>query len=205
MANILRIDASARTNGSHSRELGDHFEQLWLKKFPADHVVHRDVVKEPVPHIADQTTAGFYTPADQHSAELKSATALSDKLIAELKAADTLLINAPIYNFSVPSALKAYVDQIVRIGHTFSYDDSTFTGRVTGKRAFVICAYGVAGYGGPLAPFDHLRTYLNLLLNFLGISNVHFVSLEATTADEATVSRNKEQAKREIEAAVAAA
>ena len=199
MPTLLRIDASSRNTASHSRALGDAFEAEWRALHPDAAIVRRDLAAEPVPHIADATIAGFYAAPEAMTPELREATALSDALIAELTVADVLLITTPMYNFSVPSALKAWVDQIVRIGRTFSYDGANFTGLVTGRRAVVACAYGAAGYGegGPLAAFDLLRSYLQLLLGFLGFTDVRFVTAEATTADEATVAANVTRAQAE--------
>lgn len=136
--------------------------------------------------------------------DLLAATAVSDTLIAELQSADILLLSTPIYNFTVPSALKAWIDHVVRLGKTVAYDGKQFTGLVTGKRAFVICAYGGAGFGnsGPLAAFDHLAPYLKLLLGFIGISDTRIIALEATSSDAATVSKNLGVANREIEALI---
>jgi len=202
MRSLLRLDASSRERGSHSRTLCDYFEQRWLADHPGDRIVRRDLVETPIPHIAARTIEGFYAPADQFTPELGAATALSDTLIAELKAADILLISTPIYNFSVPSALKAYIDQVVRIGHTFSYDGANFTGLVTGKRAFVFCAYGAAGYlnDGPLAAFDFLQPYLKLLLGFLGIGDVRLFAVEGMTGDAESVATEVARARREIDA-----
>jgi FMN-dependent NADH-azoreductase len=207
MKTILRVDASSRTAGSQSRALGDYFENTWVKRNAADRFVHRDTAENPIPHIASQTIAGFYTPEEKFSRELRTATALSDRLIGELRAADILLLTVPIYNFSIPSALKAWIDQIVRIGHTFAYDGKNFTGLVTGKRAYVICAYGAGGYlgNGPLAGYDFLKPYLTLLLSFLGIQDIHFFAVEGTTLDEATVSANVDKVKQEIANAISAA
>ncbi|MDD5200405.1 MAG: NAD(P)H-dependent oxidoreductase [Terrimicrobiaceae bacterium] len=203
---ILRIDASSRVTGSHSRTLADYFEQQWLRKRRDAEIRRRDLASDPIPHIAPETIAGFYTPPEQMTGELRAATAVSDTLIDELQSADILLLSTPIYNFSVPSALKAWIDQVVRIGKTVAYDGKNFTGLVTGKRAFVICAYGAAGYAGkgPLTPFDHLAPYLKLLLGFIGISDTRVITVEATSADAATVSESIGTANREIEAAVAA-
>jgi FMN-dependent NADH-azoreductase len=189
MSTLLRIDASSRHAGSHSRALGDAFEAEWRGHHPGAAVVRRDLAATPVPHIADATIAGFYTAPEAMTPELRAATALSDALIAELMSADVLLITTPMYNFSVPSALKAWVDQIVRIGKTFSYDGIAFTGLVTGRRAIVACAYGAAGYGegAPLAAFDLLKGYLQLLLGFLGFTDINFVVAEATTSADASV------------------
>jgi len=207
MKTILRVDTSSRTTGSQSRALGDYFESAWVKRNPGDRIVRRDVAENPIPHITSQTIAGFYTPDDQLTGELRSVTVLSDRLIDELRAADVLLLTVPIYNFSIPSALKAWIDQIVRIGRTFSYDGKNFTGLVTGKRAYVICAYGAGGYlgNGPLAAYDFLRPYLTLLLNFLGIQDIHFFAVEGTTMDEATVTENAGKVKLEIASAISMA
>lgn len=203
MGILLRIDSSSRTTASHSRALGDYFEKTWHARNPNDHMVRRDLVAEPVPHIVDQTILGYYTPAEQLTPELRAATALSDRLIAELQSADVLLLTVPMYNFSVPSALKAWIDQIVRIGHTFSYDGKNFAGLVKIKRAYVLCAYGAGGYtdGGPFSAYNLLEPYLKSLLGFLGILEVQFFAVQATTADPATVLTNMDLAKRKIDVA----
>ena len=205
MSTLLRIDSSSRTTTSHSRALGDHFEKTWHVRNPSDRVVRRDLVTDPIPHIVDQTILGYYTPAEQLTPELRAATALSDRLIAELQSADVLLLTVPMYNFSIPSALKAWIDQIVRIGHTFSYDGKNFAGLVKIKRAYVLCAYGAGGYtdGGPFSAYNFLEPYLKSLLGFLGILEVQFFAVQATTADFATVATNLEVAQRKIEMAIA--
>src|SRR5690348_3139865 len=91
MTTILRVDASSRAAGSVSRALGDHFERAWLDRNPGDRVIHRDVATEPIGHIAEETIAGFYAPADRFTDELRAATVLSDRLIAEVQSADVLL------------------------------------------------------------------------------------------------------------------
>lgn len=207
MTTILRIDASSRTTGSISRALGDYFEQTWLSHNPRDLVLRRDVVTDPIAHIADQTIAGFYTPVDHLTDELRAAVSLSDHLIAEIQAADVLLLTIPMYNFAVPSAFKAWLDHIVRIGHTFAYDGSAFSGLVTGHQAYVVTSHGVGGYqhGESLAAADFLVPYLRFILQFLGITDVRFFAVEGTMGDEFTVAEAIERAKREIDAVIAAA
>lgn len=204
MTTLLRIDASARPDGSYSRQLGDRFVAAWQQKTADGHIVTRDLVASPIPHIANDTIAGYYTPPEQMTDDLRAATSLSDTLIAELKAADVILITTPMYNFSVPSALKAWIDQIVRINHTFAYDGQTFTGLITGKPVYVACAYGASGYtnGGPMGAFDLLRGYLQLLLSFLGLTDIHFIGVEATTADAPIVAENLARALADVDAAV---
>jgi FMN-dependent NADH-azoreductase len=206
MSRILRIDASSRTDGSYSRDLTNAFITKWLERHPDDQVVVRDLVAAPVPHIASDTIKGFYAPAGQMDIPLRAATALSDLLIHELRSADVLVLGVPMYNFSIPSALKAWIDQIVRIGHTFSYDGSGFSGLLPGKRAYVMIAYGAGGYldGGPFEGADFVQPYLRFLLNFLGVADVTFIPVEATTADPATIAANVSKARTLIDAAVAA-
>jgi FMN-dependent NADH-azoreductase len=207
MPTLLRIDSSARHAASHSRRLGDAYETRWLRQHLRGEVRRRDLAQNPLPHISDETILGYYTPPDAMTDALRRATALSDVLVAELLAADALLITAPMYNFGLPSALKAWIDQIVRIGHTFSYDGQSFTGLVTGKSAFVALAYGAGGYGagGALATFDLLKPYLQLLLGFLGFTDVTFAEVEATTGEAAVAEANLAKARDTITAMVHAA
>jgi FMN-dependent NADH-azoreductase len=207
MNTLLRIDSSSRTSGSHSRDLGDYFEEVWLGRNPEDLVVRRDVVAEPIDHISERTIAGFYTPAERFTDELRAATALSDRLISELSAADVLLLTVPMYNFSIPSALKAWIDHVVRIRHTFSYDGASFEGLLSGRRAYVISAHGAGGYaeGEPLATANFVTPYLSLLMDFLGIHDVRTFSIETTMGDETAVAASLDRVKREIGATVAEA
>lgn len=205
MTTLLRIDASARTEGSHSRDLGHAYEAAWRAAHPGGTVVHRDLAASAIPQITAPTIAGFYTPADAMTDDLRAATALSDALIAELKGADDVLVTTPMYNFSIPAALKAWVDQIVRINATFSYDGTSFTGLVTGKRVTIAIAYGAGGYGpdGALAALDLVRPYLQTLFGFLGFTEVHVVSVEATTGDVVMLEAAMVETRRAIAALVA--
>lgn len=201
---ILRIDASSRFAGSHSRELTDYFQTTWLEQYPQDEFIVRDIINNPLPHLTDTAITGFYTPQEQLTPELKGAIALSDALIAELQSADILLLSVPMYNFSVPSALKAWIDQIVRIGRTFAYDGTNFAGLVEVKKAYIICAYGSSGFGEeePMAAFNFLNPYLKGLFSFLGVPEIDFFNLQGTTADRNTVAENTTKIKRAIEASI---
>lgn len=196
---LLRIDSSARNAGSQSRRLADQVQARWQGAHPDGRVQVRDLAVEPVGHIQAATIQGFYTPTNQQTPALRDALAQSDALIAELKAAHTLLISAPIYNFSVPSVLKAWVDQVVRINQTFRFDGTAFEGLVKGPRAVLALAYGAPGYaGGPMAGLDHLKPYLTSVLNFLGISDVQTVAAEATNADPDAAATSIAAAERQI-------
>jgi FMN-dependent NADH-azoreductase len=198
MPSLLRIDASSRLSGSHSRALADAFEAAWSARFPGGMVVKRDLATKPIAHIQEATIAGFYTPPASLDEMLKRAVALSDELIDELNAADTVLIATPMYNFSVPSALKSWIDQVVRINRTFSYDGKKFTGLVEAKRVVVVAAFGAEGYGGALASADFVTPYLKFLFAFLGVSDVTVIPVESTTADAATIASNIGRAKTDI-------
>ncbi|MGH6649022.1 FMN-dependent NADH-azoreductase [Aquabacterium sp.] len=208
MATLLRIDCSARETGSHSRSLADFAEALWRSenKTPS-HVNMLDLAIEPVPHIHESTIAGFYTPEDQHTPASRQATALSDRLIQQFTEADALLISVPIYNFSIPSGLKAYIDQIVRAGKTFGFDaERGLFGLVKDKPVYIVSAYGAAGYapGGQLASLDFVQPYLRSLLGFLGIANVHFFVLEGTTTEPDQIETRKRSLKDAIATAMLA-
>ena len=192
MPHLLRIDSNSRRDGSHSRALADAVETAWRMANPGGPVTIRDVTDGTIPMTGPDTIAGFYAPRAAMTPELRAATALYDRLIAEMQAADTLLIAAPIYNFGVPAALKLWIDQVVRVGHTCSYDGGTFAGLVRADRAILCCAYGASGCaaGQAFASAGFVDPYLTFLMGFLGIADVRTVTVEGTTADEATVRAN---------------
>jgi FMN-dependent NADH-azoreductase len=180
---LLRIDASSRHEGSHSRAVADDIIAALRASHPGLAVTTRDLALSPVEHIRTATIAGFYTPTESMTAELKDAVALSDAIISEVEAADVILVATPMYNFSIPSALKAWIDQLMRINKTFSYDGKSFGGLLSGKKAYVAVAYGAGGYvgNGPFASADFVTPYLRFLLGFMGISDVTFIPVETTT------------------------
>lgn len=204
MATLLRIDCSARQQGSHSRALADFACERWTTS--DDHAVEvLDLVATPVDHISEGTIAGFYTPDDQHTKVTRQATALSDNLIEQLKSADAVLLSVPIYNFSIPSSLKAYIDQIVRAGRTFGYDPHHgFHGLIDNKPLYVVCSYGAAGYGSgkPLQSMDFVQPYLKSLFSFLGIQDIHFFTLEGTTTEPHELEKRKAQVEDALETAL---
>ena len=178
MKKLLRIDCSSRINGSHSRDLADYFEKNWIIANPDGIVIRRDLAKEQLPHIQNKTIEGFYTPKEYSTPETKEATALSDKLIAELKSVDEILIDSPLYNLNVPSNLKAYLDQIVRIGHTFNINESGYYGLLENKIAYIIMAKGSVYKGTPMEKYDFQEPYLRVILGHMGIKTQKIFSLE---------------------------
>lgn len=193
MTTILRIDSSSRPEGpttegrSFTRAITDHLVGRLMADHPDTKVIMRDLTKAPIPHIAADTITGYYTDPAQMTPALFEATAMSDELIDELSSADIIVVSAPIYNFSVPSALKAWIDQIVRGGRTFAYEDGQFRGLLEDRPVYLVLGYGAAGYGedGPLASFDYLRPYLSHVLSFIGLTSQDVFTVENTTGSDA--------------------
>ena len=199
MKTLLHIDSSPRGGRSHSRQLTAHYAQAWQGAHPDGKVVHRELGITPLPLVSETwIAAAFSNPAD-HTPEQQAAIAVSNELIDELFAADELLIGAPMYNFSVPAALKAWIDQVVRAGRTF--DPATYAGLVTGKKATVITTRGGAGYGPgeAMAHLDAEVPYLKLILGSLGITDVAVIYADNTSAADEVRRGSLDKARAEIE------
>ncbi len=197
---LLRIDASARHQGSMSRTLGDAFTQVWAARHGPSCSTLRDLATDPVPQIDNATIGGFFTPPDQLTSELRAATQLSDTLIGELRSASDVLITTPMYNFSIPAALKAWIDQIVRVRETFSFDGQRFAGLLHGKTAHVAIAYGASGYtaGGGFAAANFVEPYLRFVLGFIGFETVHVYAVESTSIDAAVAAADLARAQAQM-------
>jgi FMN-dependent NADH-azoreductase len=176
MTNLLVLTASLSGDASVSNLLVEQTVAHVLAADPGASVVRRDLAVETVPHLTPETVAGVRaTAATPAEAE---ARALSDALIAELKAADVIVIGAPMYNFSIPSTLKAWFDHVLRAGVTFSYSEAGPKGLVTGKKAVVVEARGGLYSEGPAQAADFQEAYLRHLLGFIGLNDVTFVRAE---------------------------
>jgi FMN-dependent NADH-azoreductase len=181
MAHLLHIDVSPRGERSHTRRLSRELVDAWLRSHPNDRVTYRDIGRNPPPHVDDDWIAAAFTTVANRTAAMQHVLRVSDALIAELVAADVLVIGLPMYNFSVPSSFKAYIDQIVRVGVTFAFDPedevAPYKPLVHGVRAVVIVASGDAGYepGGRFERQNHVDPYLRTLFGFIGIDDVTFV------------------------------
>jgi len=175
MSRVLVIESSARKEGSVSRQLTAEFLANWKAAHPDDEIVVRDLANEPVPHLDIDLLGGWTKPAGQQSEAEQAALARSERLTAELLAADVLVLAAPMYNFAIPSTLKAWLDHVLRAGVTFKYTENGPQGLLTGKRAFVLTARGGIYAGSPL---DHQEPYLRQALGFIGIHDVSFIHAE---------------------------
>ncbi|MBQ0803987.1 MULTISPECIES: FMN-dependent NADH-azoreductase [unclassified Sulfitobacter] len=180
---ILRIDSSANTTDSVTRALTDRI----VAKLGDSDVTVRDLAHEPLPQITQTWAVARVTPEADRSAEQIEALAESDKLVAELLAADTIVIGAPLYNFSVPASLKAWIDLVARVGVTFRYTETGPEGLVKGKRVIIAMASGGVPAGSEA---DFNTGYLKAVLGFMGMTDVTIVSADALAKDpEGTIER----------------
>jgi FMN-dependent NADH-azoreductase len=181
---LLHIDASARGARSHSRALTRRLVETWMRMHPDTQVTYRDLGRQPPPHVDEAWIAAAFTPERERTPEMHAALRASDALVDELLRADVLALGAPMYNFSIPSTLKAYIDQIVRVGRTFLFEPEDaarpYKPLVHGKKAFVVTARGDTGYGpgGANAGMNHLDPYLGTILGFIGITDLDFVHVD---------------------------
>jgi FMN-dependent NADH-azoreductase len=176
MTHILVINSSVSGETSVSRILVDEAVQRLLEANPGAVVTHRDLGDAPIPHLTTATVAGVRAVAAT-GAEL-GAQALSDELIAELQAADIVVIGAPMYNFSIPSGLRAWFDHVLRPRVTFTYTEAGPQGLLTGKRVIVVEARGGLYSEGPAQAIDFQEPYLKTLLGFIGLTDVTFIHAE---------------------------
>jgi FMN-dependent NADH-azoreductase len=184
MAHLLHIDASPRGERSHSRRITREFVEQWKQTHPDDSVTYRDIGRNPIPHVDEPWIAAAFSPPEQHTPELRDAIRLSDQLVDEFLAADIYVLGVPMYNFSVPSTFKAYIDQIVRVGRTVAFEPdaaaNVFKQLVLNKKMFVIEARGDSGYhpGGQYEQMNYHDPYLVTVFGFLGITDITFVHVE---------------------------
>jgi len=176
MTNLLVINSSATGTDSVSRVLVADAVTKLMAAEPGAQVTHRDLDAAPVPNLTSATLAGV-RGVPKTAAEF-AARKLSDELIAELRAADTIVIGAPMYNFSTSTLLRAWFDYVLRAGETFGYSETGPKGLLVGKRAIVVEARGGMYSEGPAAAIDFQEPYLRHLLGFVGITDVTFVHAE---------------------------
>lgn len=185
-SHILRIDASARREGSISRQLTDDV----IARLDAATVTRRDLA-DGIDLIDESWVNANFTPAGDRTEAQKQVLTGSDALVAELHAADTLVIGLPVYNFTVPTVLKAWVDQVARVGVTFRYTADGPEGLLTGKRAIVVIASGGTELDSEI---DFAGRYLRHVLGFIGISDVSFIRADQLALDaEGTLARAQAQ------------
>ena len=197
--NILHIDSSPLGDNSVSRKFTAKAVEGLKAKHPDAKVTVRDFGKDPLPHLSGTVIGAFFTPADNHTAMQAEAIKLSDQAVAELVAADAIVIGVPMWNFGIPSALKAWIDHIVRAGKTFRYGANGPEGLLApGKKVIVVLSSGGIYSSGPMASIEHQASYMKSALAFLGLKDVTLIRAEGVAMGPDAVKAAMETADAQV-------
>lgn len=183
MKKLLIINASPRSQRSNSRGLTELFEQKWIENYPDYSIHHREVGQEAIPHVSELWISAAFKPPVLRTDEEIDVLKLSDQFIAELKAADVIVLGTPMYNWSIPSALKAYIDQVIRVNETIEISatdpKNPYVGLLKNKRVYLLFSRGNGGYetGEYFAHMNFQSAYLKTVFNIMGIDDIHEVAL----------------------------
>ena len=197
MNTLLQINASLFSGNGQSSRLADEFVATWRAAHPGGEVLKRDLASDPVPHLTAERFGAFLAKPEERTDAQRAVASHSDALIDELRRADTIVIGLPMYNFGVPSTLKAYFDHVARAGVTFRYTAKGPQGLLTGKKVYVFATRGGAYSGTPL---DTQTGYVRDFLRFLGMDEVEFVYAEGLAMGEAGKDASLARASQEIAA-----
>lgn len=178
MKQILIVESSPRGRESASRSLAAKVRARLEAQYPEARIVARDLVHDKVPHLNEATLKAMTTRNPVEAESLRDALRLSDQLTEELLASDVLVIASPMWNFGIPSSLKAWIDHVVRASKTFNYAGAGVEGLARGKRAILVLASGGVFSEGPWKPWDTVEPYLRQILGFIGIDDVQTVRAE---------------------------
>jgi len=186
MAHLLHLDSSPRGERSISRPLTKEFVAAWQTAFPEEVVTYRDLGHSMIPPVDEPWIAAAFSPPDARSPELNAALKVSDALIDELTSADHYVLGVPMYNFNVPSNLKAFIDQVVRVGRTFVVNaQGGYDGLLMHKKMLVITTRGgTYPAGTPYAAFDFQEPYLRAIFGMIGITNITFIHADQLASGE---------------------
>jgi FMN-dependent NADH-azoreductase len=183
MPTLLHIDSSPLYGRSVSRQLTGAFVSQWKSSHPDGTVIDRDLNSTPIPPVTAEWVGAAYTPDAARTLQQKELLALSDTLLAELERADEYVFGVPMHNFGVPSVLKLWIDQIARVGRTFSYGEGGPKGLLRGKKAtFIIATGGIYDEQTQMASFNFVEPYLRSVFGFLGVTDATFLTTGGTAA-----------------------
>lgn len=198
MPNLVRIDASALSQGSHSKALADLFERQWRIKHPQGQVQHHDLSQLNLPHIDEAFIEAMYTAEKDRNIQQHQLLEQSNHFVNELKAADTLLISTPMYNFSIPSHLKTYIDMVTRVGETFRYGEKGPEGLLKIAQTVVMVASGGDYTQPPMDSMNFVTPYLKTVLGFNGIDSPVFIEAAGMAMGEEKQQLSLKQAQQKI-------
>ena len=180
---LLQLNTSIFSADGQSSRLADSFVAKWRAANPGAEIIARDLARDPVPHLDAQRFGAFIAKPESRTPAQQAVVDYSDQLIGELKRADVIVIGLPMYNFGVPSTLKAYFDHVARAGETFRYTENGPVGLLTGKKAYLLATRG-GKYAG--TPHDFETSFVRQFLQFVGIDDVEFVYAEGLAIGEAS-------------------
>ncbi|HUB79999.1 MAG TPA: NAD(P)H-dependent oxidoreductase [Bryobacteraceae bacterium] len=191
MTTLLRVDSSPFPGeASFSRQLTSEFTAEWRKAHAGGRVSERDLAKTSLAPLTPELIAAMYTPESSRTPEQNALLTTSDELIAELQTADEYVFGVSMHNFSIPSSLKLWIDQVARAGKTFSYQGGGPKGLLNGKKAtFLVASGGVYEPGTAMAAFNHIEPYLRSVFAFLGVKDVTFINAGGTARARSGVDR----------------
>jgi len=190
MKNLLIINASPRGERSVTRRLTHLFATKWIEANPDDRIVHREVGRADIPHVSERWIAAAARPAELRTEEDRNELKLSDQLIAEIKTADVIVLGAPMFNWSIPSALKAYLDQVIRANETVKMrpDDprNPYRGLLRDKKVYLLFSRGNAGYekGEYYAHMNFQADYLKTVFTIMGLTDIQEIALNGSAFDK---------------------
>ncbi len=178
MSKVLLVTSSPRGDASHSRSIARSLVDKLTSGDPKSTVVVRDLFREPLPHIGEDLVSALGAPPESRTPAQSAAIALSDRLVAELFAADVIVIASAMINFGISSTLKSYIDHIARAGATFRYTATGPEGLLKGKKVYIVRASGGVYTEGPMKSFNFQEPYLKAVLGFLGVTDIEVVHIE---------------------------
>ncbi|MCM3563092.1 FMN-dependent NADH-azoreductase [Hydrogenophaga intermedia] len=197
MKTLLLIRSSILLGDGQSNRLADRYAAAWQNAHPEGRVIVRDLAENPLPHLDLARVGAYSTPAERRTPEQQVLVAQSDELITELQGADVVALGLPLYNFGVPSTLKAYFDHVARAGVTFRYTASGPEGLVKGKQVIVFAARGGLYQG---LPHDTQTPFVRNFLGFLGMTDVRFVHAEGLAMGDEPRAKGLQAAEAQIDA-----
>lgn len=180
MKKILHVISSPQGEASYSIKLGNAIVEKIKATYPGSTLKETNLVKKQFPHLEEAQINSFYTPKESRTPENIEAIRHSDEAIREIMEADTIVIGAPFYNFSIHSTLKAWIDHIVRAGVTFNMNEKGYEGLVNGKKVYLAIASGGIYSEGVMQPYDFASPYLKAILGFIGMTDVTTIRVEGT-------------------------
>ena len=206
MNSLLLVTSSLFGEASQSRQIAREFVDTWVRNNPGTRVVARDLSPESIPHLSQATLGAVMTPAANRTPAQSEVAAFADALIEEVEAADTIVLAAPMYNFTIPSTLKAWLDHVARAGRTFRYTANGPEGLLKGKKVFVVTGRGGVYTGdSPAKALDFQEPYLRAILGFIGLTDVSFVHVEGLNLGKELADSGRARARQAIAALMPAA